>query len=108
VLFVTDHQVPNGWNQVENHEKYLKEFEEAIQVVAKYGFPNIITLAATAEECLMKGLENCVKGLKKLAPMPKIQSHCYYGAPQQPGPQRYMCDHSSWVLKCANNRFRAC
>ena len=94
--------IPNGWNRVENHEKYLKAFEEAIPVVAKYGFQNIITFsgnrAGMSDE---EGLENCVKGLKKL--MPIAEKHKVTVVMELLNSKRdhkdYMCDHSAWGVE---------
>ena len=93
--------IPNGWNQVENHEKYLKEFEEAIQVVAKYGFPNIITFSGNRRGMSdEEGLENCVKGLKKLAPIAeKYKGTVIMERLNSQGHKDYMCDHSSWGVE---------
>jgi hydroxypyruvate isomerase len=93
--------IPNGWNQVENHEKYLKEFEEAIQVVAKYGFPNIITFSGNRRGMSdEEGLENCVKGLKKLAPIAeKYKVTVIMELLNSQGHKDYMCDHSSWGVE---------
>ncbi len=93
--------IPNGWNQLENHEKYLKEFEEAIQVVAKYGFPNIITFSGNRRGMSdEEGLENCVKGLKKLAPIAeKYKVTVIMELLNSQGHKDYMCDHSSWGVE---------
>ena len=67
-----------GWNRVEHHEDLLAKFETAIPDVAAQGFPNIITFSGNrkgkdkwGEYSLTdeEGLENCVKGLKKLVPI---------------------------------------
>jgi hydroxypyruvate isomerase len=93
--------ITNGWNQVENHEKYLKEFEEAIQVVAKYGFPNIITFSGNRRGMSdEEGLENCVKGLKKLAPIAeKYKVTVIMELLNSQGHKDYMCDHTSWGVE---------
>ncbi len=59
--------IPFGWNRVEHHDKLVAGFEKAIPDVAQCGFPNIITFSGNrggmADE---QGLENCVKGLKRI------------------------------------------
>ncbi|MBI5383686.1 MAG: TIM barrel protein [Verrucomicrobia bacterium] len=67
-----------GWNRVEHHDDLLAKFETAIPEVAANGFPNIITFSGNrkgkdkwGEYSLTdeQGLENCVKGLKRLMPL---------------------------------------
>jgi hydroxypyruvate isomerase len=67
-----------GWNRVEHHDDLLPKFEQAIPEVAANGFPNIITFSGNrkgkdkwGEYSLSdeEGLENCVKGLKRLVPI---------------------------------------
>ncbi len=67
-----------GWNRVEHHDDLLAKFEQAIPEVAANGFPNIITFSGNrkgkdkwGEYSLTdeEGLENCVKGLKRLVPI---------------------------------------
>ncbi len=67
-----------GWNRVEHHDDLLAKFEKAIPEVAANGFPNIITFSGNrkgkdkwGEYALSdeEGLENCVKGLKRLVPL---------------------------------------
>jgi hydroxypyruvate isomerase len=67
-----------GWNRVEHHDDLLPKFEQSIPEVAANGFPNIITFSGNrkgkdkwGEYSLSdeEGLENCVKGLKRLVPI---------------------------------------
>lgn len=93
--------ITNGWNRVENHEKYLKEFEEAIKVVADYGFPNIITFSGNRNGMSdEEGLENCVKGLKRLMPIAeKYKVTVIMELLNSVGHKDYMCDHSKWGVE---------
>ena len=62
--------IPYGWNRVEHHEVLLPKFEKAIPQVAEFGFPNIITFSGNRKGMGdEEGLENCVKGLKRLVPI---------------------------------------
>lgn len=67
-----------GWNRVEHHDDLLAKFETAIPEVAANGFPHIITFSGNrkgkdkwGEYSLTdeQGMENCVKGLKRLMPI---------------------------------------
>ncbi len=93
--------ITNGWNRVENHEKYLKEFEEAIKVVADYGFPNIITFSGNRNGMSdEEGLENCVNGLKRLMPIAeKYKVTVIMELLNSVGHKDYMCDHSKWGVE---------
>ena len=93
--------ITNGWNRVENHEKYLKEFEEAIKVVANHGFPNIITFSGNRNGMSdEEGLENCVKGLKRLMPTAeKYKVTVIMELLNSVGHKDYMCDHSKWGVE---------
>ena len=93
--------ITNGWNRVENHEQYLKEFEEAIKVVADYGFPNIITFSGNRNGMSdEEGLENCVKGLKRLMPIAeKYKVTVIMELLNSVGHKDYMCDHSKWGVE---------
>jgi hydroxypyruvate isomerase len=62
--------IPYGWNRVEHHDNLLQKFEAAIPEVARNGFPNIITFSGNRKEMKdEEGIENCVKGLKRLVPI---------------------------------------
>lgn len=93
--------IPNGWNRIENHEKYLKAFEEAIAVVAKYGFPNIITFSGNRNGMDdEEGLKNCVIGLKKLMPIAeKYKVTVIMELLNSQGHKDYMCDHVKWGVE---------
>ncbi len=59
-----------GWNRIDHHDNLLPKFEKAIPQVAECGFPNIITFSGERKGMSdEEGLENCVKGLKRLVPI---------------------------------------
>jgi hydroxypyruvate isomerase len=91
-----------GWNRVEHHEDLLAKFAQQIPLVAENGFPNIITFSGNRKGMSdQEGLENCVKGLKRLVPIAekhkvnvvlellnsKVDHH------------DYMCDHTAWGVE---------
>ena len=99
-----------GWNRVEHHDDLVTKFEKAIPRVAEFGFPNIITFSGnrkgrdkgvaytvTDEE----GLENCVKGLKRL--MPIAEQHKVTVILEllnsKVDHKEYMADHSAWGVE---------
>ncbi len=87
-----------GWNRVEHHDVLLPKFEKAIPQVAEAGFPNIITFSGNrngmGDE---EGLENCVKGLKRLVPI--AEKHkvtvCMELLNSKRSHKDYMCDHTA-------------
>lgn len=59
-----------GFNRLEHHDKLVEGFQTLIPQAAEYGFPNMICFsgnrAGLPDE---QGLENCVIGLKRVAPI---------------------------------------
>lgn len=63
------HSIPKGLNRLENHDECLAAVRKSIDVTADAGFPNVITLSGNREGMdNQEGLNNCVIGLKKIAP----------------------------------------
>ena len=96
-----DH-IPYGWNRVEHHDDLLPKFEKTIPQVADFGFPNIITFSGNRKGMSdEEGLENCVKGLKRLAPI--AEKHkvtvCLELLNSKRSHKDYMCDHSAWGVE---------
>ena len=94
--------IPYGWNRVEHHDVLLPKFEQAIPQVAQFGFPNIITFSGNRNGMSdEQGLENCVKGLKRLAPI--AEKHkvtvCVELLNSKRSHKDYMCDHSAWGVE---------
>ena len=94
--------IPYGWNRLDHHEVLLPGFEKAIPQVAENGFPNIITFsgnrAGMSDE---EGLENCVKGLKRLAPIAEKNkvTVCMELLNSKRSHKDYMCDHTAWGVE---------
>jgi hydroxypyruvate isomerase len=91
-----------GWNRVEHHDVLLPKFEEAIPQVAENGFPNIITFSGNRKGMSdEEGLENCVKGLKRLVPI--AEKHkvtvCMELLNSKRSHKDYMCDHTAWGVE---------
>jgi hydroxypyruvate isomerase len=62
--------IVSGLNRVENHDKILAFYEKTAPLVASAGYKNIICFSGNrggmSDE---QGLENCAKGLKRIAPV---------------------------------------
>jgi hydroxypyruvate isomerase len=63
------HGIAKGINRLEHHEECLGKVRKSIDDTAAAGFPNVITLSGNREGMDdEEGLDNCVTGLKKIAP----------------------------------------
>ena len=94
--------IPYGWNRVDHHDVLLPKFEKAIPEVAEYGYPNIITFSGNRKGMSdEEGLENCVKGLKRLVPI--AEKHkvtvCMELLNSKRSHKDYMCDHTAWGVE---------
>jgi hydroxypyruvate isomerase len=94
--------IPYGWNRVDHHDVLLPKFEKAIPQVAEAGFPNIITFSGNRKGMSNEeGLENCVKGLKRLVPIAEKNkvTVCLELLNSKHDHKDYMCDHSAWGVE---------
>ena len=94
--------IPYGWNRVEHHDDLLGKFEKAIPQVAEAGFPNIITFSGNRKGMSNEeGLENCVKGLKRLVTIAEKHNVtvCVELLNSKRSHKDYMCDHSAWGVE---------
>ncbi len=91
-----------GWNRLEHHDVLLPKFEQAIPQVAQNGFPNIITFSGNRNGMDdQQGLENCVKGLKRLVPI--AEKHKVLVTLEllnsKVDHKDYMADHTAWGVE---------
>ncbi len=91
-----------GWNRFEHHEQLLGKFETAIPKVAEFGFPNIITFSGNRKGMSdAEGVENCVKGLKRLVPI--AEKHKVTVVLEllnsKVDHKDYMADHTAWGVE---------
>jgi hydroxypyruvate isomerase len=91
--------IGSGLNRVENHDKIVEFFERMLPIAANAGQPNVICFSGNrAGMNDEKGIENCVTGLKRIAPaaerhkvtviMELLNSKVDH--------KDYMCDHTAW------------
>jgi hydroxypyruvate isomerase len=91
--------ITKGLNRLENHDRIVEFMEETIPLTAKAGFPNVICFsgnrAGMSDE---EGLENCVVGLKRIAPI--AEKHgvtvCMELLNSRVNHKDYMCDRTPW------------
>ena len=59
-----------GWNRVENHDELMAKSEQLLPRIAATGTPSVVMFSGNREGLADDvGLENCVKGFKRVAPV---------------------------------------
>jgi len=95
-------RIDYGWNRVEHHDKLVAGFERAIPEVAKFGFPNIITFSGNRRGMSdEEGLENCVKGLKRIVGVAEKHNVTIVLEllNSKVDHKDYMADHTAWGVE---------
>jgi hydroxypyruvate isomerase len=90
-----------GWNDPKNHEWLIKDFTEAIPLVAAAGFKNLICFSGNRngmDDTI--GMKNCADGLKQIMPLAEkydviIQMELFNSKIDH---KDYMCDKSAWGI----------
>lgn len=91
-----------GWNDKKNHEWLIKDFEEAIPLVSKAGYKNLICFSGNRNGMDDEtGLKNCVDGLKKIMALAEqnnvtIQMELFNSKVNH---KDYMADKSAWGVE---------
>lgn len=92
----------DGWNNRDHHAWLIKDFEEAIPLVAKAGYKNLICFSGNRKGMDDKtGMDNCAEGLKKIMGLAEkngviIQMELFNSKINHPD---YMCDKSAWGVE---------
>jgi hydroxypyruvate isomerase len=94
--------IASGLNRLENHDKIVAWMEQTIPQVAEFGAPNVICMSGNRKGMSDdQGLENCVAGLKRIAPV--AEKHkvtvCMELLNSKRDHKDYMCDHSAWGVE---------
>jgi hydroxypyruvate isomerase len=95
-------RIDYGFNRVEHHDDLIAKFEKAIPQVAEAGFPNIICFSGNRRGMSdEEGLENCVKGLKRLMPIAeKYKVNVVLELlNSKVNHKDYMADHTAWGVE---------
>lgn len=91
-----------GWNNKNNHAWLIKDFEEAIPLVAKAGYKNLICFSGNRNGMDDEtGMNNCAEGLKKIISLAEknnviIQMELFNSKVDH---KDYMCDKSKWGVE---------
>ena len=91
-----------GWNNKNFHAVLIKDFTEAIPLVAEAGYKNLICFSGNRNGMDDEtGLKNCVEGLKKIMGLAEksgviIQMELFNSKVDH---KDYMCDKSAWGVE---------
>jgi len=94
--------IPNGFNRVENHAKYVPSMIERIHDCADAGLPNVICFSGNrAGMTDEQGLENCAGGLKQIVGAAEKAgvTVCMELLNSKVNHKDYMCDHTAWGVE---------
>ena len=91
-----------GWNNKDNHAWLVRDFEEAIPLVARAGYRNLICFSGNRKGMDdQTGMNNCAEGLKKIMGLAEkngvvIQMELFNSKVDH---KDYMCDKSAWGVE---------
>jgi hydroxypyruvate isomerase len=91
-----------GWNRTNFHPALIKDFTEAIPLVAAAGYKNLICFSGNRNGMDDEtGMKNCVDGLKQIMGLAEkhgviIQMELFNSKVNHPD---YMCDKSAWGVE---------
>lgn len=91
-----------GWNDPEHHEWLIKDYIEAIPLIAKAGYKNLICFSGNRNGMSDEtGLKNCVTGLQQIMPLAEkhgiiIQMELFNSKVDH---KDYMADRSVWGIE---------
>lgn len=90
--------IPSGFNRVSNHDKLLEVYEKWIPIAAEKKVPNLICFSGNRDGLAdEEGLENCVKGLKRIAPIAeKHKVNICMELLNSKDHKDYQCDRTPW------------
>jgi hydroxypyruvate isomerase len=94
--------ITEGLNRIENHDKIVAYYERTAPLVAEAGFKNIICFSGNRRgQSDEQGLETCVLGLKRIAPI--CEKHNVLAVMEllnsRVNHPDYQCDKSAWGVE---------
>jgi hydroxypyruvate isomerase len=71
MAYAGSRSIPEGFNDLRNHDPLLAAYEAGIPKAAKFGWPNVIAFFGNRKPDISEGqaFDNCVKGLQRLKPI---------------------------------------
>ncbi len=91
--------IPDGWNDIKNHDRLVAQAEQNIPRVAKAGWPNIITFSGNRRGMTdAQGADNCVLGLARIAKLAEEYkvTVCMELLNSKRDHRDYNADHTAW------------
>ncbi|HVX26343.1 MAG TPA: TIM barrel protein [Parafilimonas sp.] len=92
----------HGFAHTDQHEQLIKDYAEAIPLVAKAGYKDVICFSGTRNGMDDEtGFKNCVTGLQQILPLAEkngITMHMEL-LNSKIDHKDYMCDHSAWGVE---------
>ena len=91
-----------GWNHTENHPWLIKDYMEAIPLVADAGYKNLICFSGSRKGLDDEtGMKNCVDGLKKIMSLAEQKGVIVMMEllNSKVDHKDYMCDKSPWGIE---------
>lgn len=91
-----------GWNDPLQHEWLIKDYKEAIPIIANAGYKNLICFSGNRNGMNEElGLRNCIEGLKQIIPLAEkhgiiIQMELFNSKVDH---KDYMADRSAWGIE---------
>jgi len=91
-----------GWNDPLQHEWLIKDYKEAIPIIANAGYKNLICFSGNRNGMNEElGLRNCIEGLKQIIPLAEkhgiiIQMELFNSKVDH---KDYMADCSAWGIE---------
>jgi hydroxypyruvate isomerase len=106
-------KIPDGFNRLENHDKFVPTMIERIGECADAGLPNVIVFSGNRKGMPdEQGLENCAIGLKKIVGVAEKRGVTVVMEllNSKVDHKDYMCDHTAWgvelVKRVGSERFK--
>ena len=105
--------IPVGFNRPSEHDRLVAESDRLLHLIAKEGYPNMIVFSGNRDGMSDgEGLENCVRGLKRVTPVAEQLgvTVCMELLNSKVDHHDYMCDHTPWgaelVKRVGSPRFK--
>jgi hydroxypyruvate isomerase len=94
--------IPDGWNQVENHDRLVQASEHLIPLAADAGVPSVITFSGSRRGLADPlGIDNCARGLSRITAL--AEKHhvqvCMELLNSKRDHHDYQCDHTTWGVE---------
>ena len=94
--------ITKAFNRLEYHDALVPAYESHLRATAAAGYPNLICFSGNRDGLAdEQGLENCVKGLKRLLPLAERLgvTICMELLNSRVNHKDYMCDRTPWGVE---------